>query len=261
MQSLIERHGGEAAVAPSMREVPLEENPAAFSFADDLFAGKIDVVVFLTGVGARALLDAVTTRHDRTKFLQALDRCKIAVRGPKPLAVLREWNVHVDAKAPEPNTWRELLGELDTHALIAGRSIAVQEYGKPNEDFYRELERRASRVSRVPVYQWALPNDTAPLEAAIRATIAGEFDLLLFTSAQQVYNVLEVAESRGLRAQWMEAAARCVIGSIGPTASETLHELSLPVDIEASPPKMGQLVRDAITRAPEILARKRSSQR
>src|SRR5690606_26330712 len=57
IRSLIERHGGEATVAPSLREVPLEENPAAFEFADRLLGGSLDVVVFLTGVGARGLLD------------------------------------------------------------------------------------------------------------------------------------------------------------------------------------------------------------
>jgi len=256
MRSLIERQGGEPTVVPSMREVPLADNAAAFAFAEDLFAAKIDLVIFLTGVGARTLLEAVQTRHNREQFLRALDRVTIAVRGPKPLAVLREWNVHVDLRAPEPNTWRELLAELDRHSPVIGRHVAVQEYGKPNDNFYRELEHRGALVLRVPVYQWALPEDIAPLEDAVRSIVAGRFDLLLFTSAQQAHNVVEVAESLGLRDAWLSAAARVVVASIGPTASETLRELGLPVDVEASPPKMGQLVRDALSAAAEILARK-----
>src|SRR2546428_8881683 len=52
MARLIENHGGVGLVAPSMREIPLEDNSAALSFAADLFAGKFDVVIFLTEVGA-----------------------------------------------------------------------------------------------------------------------------------------------------------------------------------------------------------------
>jgi CarD family transcriptional regulator len=41
MRSLIERQGGVATIAPSMQEVPLDENPAALQFAEQLFAGEI----------------------------------------------------------------------------------------------------------------------------------------------------------------------------------------------------------------------------
>jgi len=34
-----------------MREIPLEENSAAFAFAEKLFAGGFDMVILLTGVG------------------------------------------------------------------------------------------------------------------------------------------------------------------------------------------------------------------
>lgn len=59
MARLIENHGGVGLVAPSMREIPLKENSAALAFAEDLFAGKFDAVIFLTGVGTRILFGAV----------------------------------------------------------------------------------------------------------------------------------------------------------------------------------------------------------
>ena len=246
MRSLIERHGGEATVAPSMREIPLEENSAAFDFADELLAGRIDVVVFTTGVGTRALAEVVETRHDRTDFLNALARPVTIVRGPKPTSVLNEWKVRIDHRAPEPNTWRELLAVIDAGVEVRDRTVAVQEYGEPNDEFYAALAERGARVQPVPVYRWALPEDTAPLEQAIRSTLAGEFDTLLFTSAQQLRHVLEVAQRQGLADRWREAAARCVVASIGPTCSEALSEQGLAVHVEASPPKMGQLVRAAL---------------
>lgn len=257
MRSLIVRHGGLATVAPSMREIPLEENVAALAFGEQLFAGRIDVVVFLTGVGATALMETLSSRWSRAEIVAALDRCTIVVRGPKPVAVLHDWGLRIDHRAPEPNTWHELLATLTTAIPLAGKAIAIQEYGKPSEEFYRELERLGAIVQPVPVYRWDLPEDPEPLRRAVQQTIDGEFDVILFTSAQQFHNVLTVAEQSGSAQVWLQAANRCVVASIGPTATETLLAGGLIVDLQPSHPKMGPLVREAIAAASEILSRKR----
>lgn len=241
-----------------MRERPLGENSAALKFAESLLAGEIDIVVFLTGVGVQVLRDAVETRYHGEQFLAALDRCVIFVRGPKPARVLKSWAIHIDRQAPEPNTWRELLAVIDESSEITGQTVAVQEYGRPNEELYTALRDRGAQVLPVPVYRWTLPEETAPLEQAIRDTIAGRVDVLMFTSAFQVTAVLSVADVLGLREQWITAAARCVIASIGPTASEALTASGLTVDLEASPPRMGQLVRLTCQQSPGLLQGKSS---
>lgn len=256
MASLIERMGGLPTIAPSMREIPLGENPEAFRFGERLLNHEFRMMIFLTGVGARALLEVLESRFPRHDILLAWDRCVTIVRGPKPHAVLREWGVHVDARAPEPNTWRELLTTLDAWGSLNAVSVAVQEYGQPNELLYDELRNRAALVTRVPVYRWALPEDLNPLEQAIRRCVHGEFDALLWTSAQQVHHVLEVAEKLSMKSQFLEAANRCVIGSIGPTATETLLEQGLAPDLEPEHPKMGPLVKLVCEAGLPIVARK-----
>jgi len=257
MRSLIERHGGIATVAPSMQEVPLGENPEALQFAEELLAGRVDIIAFMTGVGAKALLAAIETRFPREQFLETLRQTHCVVRGPKPATVFRKWKVPFASQAPEPNTWRELLTVIDED--LAGKVVAIQEYGRPSTEFYAALEQRGATVRPVTVYQWALPDDTEPLLKAIRATVAGDHDVLMFTSAQQLHNTLEVAETAGLKADWLAAAAICVIASIGPTASEHLHSVGLPVDLEPDHPKMGHLVRAAAQAAPKIRESKRGN--
>lgn len=255
MQSLLERHGAVATVAPSMREVPLAENPAALDFAGKLLAGEIDVVVFMTGVGARALRDAIETRYTGEEFLAALRQCTVAVRGPKPLAVLREWQVAVDVQAPPPNTWEELLPPLDAALpCLAGRTVAVQEYGEASEELYAALRQREATVLPVTVYRWAFPEDTTPLDNAVRSMVAGEFDALMITSARQLTHILQAADALGLQDRFLAAVRRCVIGSIGPTASQCIKAAGLEVDVEASPPKMGVLARELCRQGPQILA-------
>lgn len=247
MRSLIERMGGHACVAPSMQEVPVEQNVAAVDAIRRMLAGDVDSLVLLTGVGTDAMLSVASSAGLRDELLQAMASLPLLIRGPKPAAVLSRLGLKYTVKAPEPNTWRELLEAIaQADICLAGQTVAVQEYGIANEEFYEALRSQGATVLPVPVYRWALPDDLAPLEHAIRRTIAGDFDALLFTSAQQVRHVLQVADRLGMQAKWRQAVSECLLASIGPTCSETLQAEGLDVGFEASPPKMGPLVRGTL---------------
>jgi uroporphyrinogen-III synthase len=259
---IVSSYGGEPVVAPSMREVPLESNAEAVAFAADLVAGEFDVVILLTGVGTRTLLDIVQRAHGtRRKFVDALAETVVIARGPKPAAVLREIGVAPWLIAPEPNTWREVVAALDarkSELSLQGLNVAVQEYGASNPELLAALEARGARVTRVPVYQWALPEDLGPLQKAVRSIAAGELDVALFTSATQAVHLLQIADTMGLRAAVTQRLLRMVIASIGPTTSAELRQQGLEVDLEPSHPKMGFLVREAAEQAAGLLRRKRA---
>ena len=256
MATLIAKQGGEAFVAPSMREVPLESNQEAFAFAERLFRGEFDMMIFLTGVGTRALHRILASRYGEERFPEALRGIMVVARGPKPVAALRELGVPVHVTAPEPNTWRELLQALEGSPE---RRIAVQEYGRSNTDLLDELRARGVEVTSVRVYQWAMPEDTAPLREAARKVAAGEFDVVLFTTSVQIAHLSRIAGEEGIAAEAERALRRCVIASIGPTTSEMLEEYGFTADITPSHPKMGFLVKETAERAKEILCRKRQT--
>jgi uroporphyrinogen-III synthase len=243
---LIETYGGKPFHAPAMREIPLASNLEALEFGEQLFAGKIDAVIFLTGVGARALRNVLQTAHPAEQFVEALRKVTVIARGPKPVAVLREWHVPVAITAPEPNTWRDLLQAIDTQKLdLRGKQIAVQEYGVSNHELLQGLTHRGARVTRVPVYQWVLPEDTAPLHAAVDALIAKQIDVALFTTGVQVQHLFQIAERAGKKNELAAQMRQVVNASIGPTTSEVLRGHGVAVDVEASHPKMGFLVKEA----------------
>jgi uroporphyrinogen-III synthase len=253
MASIVSSYGGQPIAAPSMKEVPLDSNPDAIAFADALERGEFDLVILLTGVGTRALVAVVErVKGSRDRFLQSLGRTRIVARGPKPVAVLRDLAVPYWLMAPEPNTWREVLLVLDDKQQefpLSGKRIAVQEYGASNPDLLAGLETRGARVTRVPVYQWALPDDSGPLEAAVRAIAEGQIDVALFTTATQVVHLLKIADSMGMRNQMRRGLSACLVGSIGPTTSEELREQGIDPDFEPTHPKMGFLVREAAEHA------------
>jgi uroporphyrinogen-III synthase len=260
ISTLISKLGGACLLAPALREVPIESNEDAVRFAGALIDGSFDVVVFLTGVGARALLAAVEHRHSREAFVAALSRTRVAVRGPKPLAVMRDWQVPIWIVAPEPNTWRELLAEIDAHAAdrpMQNARVAVQEYGVSNPELLAGLTARGANVTRVPVYQWMLPEDVEPLRRAANALARGEVDVMLLTSAVQLAHLWQIVEEQKLEPDVRRSLARTVIASIGPTTSEELTRHGLTADLQASHPKMGILVTEAAAQTHVVLERKR----
>ena len=256
---LLEQAGAVARVSPSMREVPLAGNQELVAYARRIIAGEVDVVILMTGVGLRLLLTALAGSVDQDAFVAALGRTTLVARGPKPVAALREIGLQPTHRVPEPNTWRDILHLLEQEVPLRGVRVAVQEYGQPNPDLIRGLEAQGAQVSRVRIYRWALPEDPAALEANLRAIAAGDADVLLFTSAQQVVNVVQTAERLGIGAAIQAATRRAVVASIGPTTSDALRAAGLPVDLQPPHPKMGQFVANTAARAAEALARKRAA--
>ena len=96
MKKLISYHGGVPRVAPSMREVPDLKSPYVAGFADDLFSGKIDLLVLMTGVGTRILSDIVIAESGEKEYVEALRGTTILARGPKPVAALRKLGMKPD---------------------------------------------------------------------------------------------------------------------------------------------------------------------
>lgn len=260
MAKLIESYGGRAVVAPSMRELPLESNTEALAFGRELIAGGFEIVIFLTGAGTRALARVVESAMPLADFRAALNKINVVARGPKSVAALGELGVSVTLAVPEPNTWKDLLRVLDERSgsmPLRGSRVAVQEYGSPNAELLDGLAARGAAVTRVPVYQWALPEDTGPLREAVDSIGRGEVDVALFTTSVQVMHLLRIAREMKLEEAVRAAFRRIAVGSIGPVTSEELREQGLPIDFEPEHPKMGFLVNEAAKRATEIVARKR----
>jgi uroporphyrinogen-III synthase len=260
MAKLIASNGGKATVTPSMREIPLASNIEALAFARELSEGGFDIVIFLTGVGTRALTRVVESIYPVEQFVAALRKITTVARGPKPVAALKELGVPVTVAVPEPNTWRDLLRTLDEKAEsvpLASRRVAVQEYGTPNPELLAGLADRGAHVTRVPVYEWGLPEDVGPLRAAVASVARHEFDVVMFTTSIQVDHLFQVAAEMNQEEAVRRALPRMLIASIGPSTSERLREYGLTADVEPTHPKMGYLVSETAQRSAEILRKKR----
>ena len=256
---LIRANGGEPTVVSAMREVPLESNHEALAFAERLLRGEFDLVIFTTGVGVRRLMEIAESRYDRAEIVDALRRVKLAARGPKAAAAIRELGLSVAVTAAEPCTWREVMASLEGAfgSALAGMRAAVQEYGTPNPDLLNALADHGVEAVRVPVYHWALPEDLEPLRDAVRGVAAGAFDAVVFLTAVQIIHLFMVAEEMGASSELRAGLGRMVVLSIGPSTSEELARHGIQPDLEPSHPKMGFLMNEAAARASALLEEKR----
>ena len=243
MGALVERHGGVALPAPVLQEVYNTDTPEVAGLIRDLCDGRVDTAVLQTGVGTQALFGAADELGCKDELLAALEKSTVIARSPKPAAVLRRNNVRIDLMPPEPYTTEELIGSI-AGMEFAGREVAVQAYGGPNNLLKRSLQERGASVREVALYRWGLPDDVSPVLELIRRLEQGRVDAVAFTSQPQVPNLLAIARQSGLE----DTLRRClgsesvVVASVGPVCTRRLLENGLPVDVEPEHPHMGSLV-------------------
>ncbi len=257
---LIRTYGGEPFVVPAMREIPLESNKAALDFAEALIAGDVDLVIFFTGQGVRAMMQIVETKYNPEDFIKALRRTRIAARGPKPQSALRELNIPVSVVAPDPATWREMLQaiQMEFGETLSELRVAVQEYGASNPEFLFSLSELSREVIKIPVYQWGLPEDLQPLRESVLAIANGGVDVILFMTAVQVIHLFQVAEQMACVEELRAGLEAIVVISVGPTTTEELLLYKIKPDFEPSRPKMGFMINEAAQYAGKVLRQKRS---
>lgn len=254
---LIRRYGGEPFVAPSMREVPIEQNRDALELLPALEAGKFDLLILMTGVGTRTLVQILLTQFSQEKIIAALRRVKLVVRGPKPVAALKELGLQPAITVPEPNTWREILSTFDGSIDVRSKRIAVQEYGISNPELTSALEARGATVSTISIYRWELPNDFEPLRRAIEKITQGDADIVLFTNGAQVDHLFRVAAKSDNTDSLREGLQRAVVGSVGPICTQVLEQFGIDPDVEPAHPKMGSLIAGVAASAHPLLEAKR----
>lgn len=261
-KKLIEKRGWQVISAPSMQEIPLEKNPEAFAFAEKLLAGQIGMIICMTGIGMKMLIEVLATRYPKDKIIEALSKVTVVARGPKPVKVLRDLDIPVAITIPEPNTWFEILEELDMDRKgidLTGRAVAVQEYGVSNEELVKGLKKRGANVIQVPVYRWAMPDDTKPLEHAVKEIAENKAEVVFFTNAVQIRHALKMASQIGYEEKFRQGMKQAVISSIGPTTSETIQELGFSVDFEPSHSKLGQLILETANNIEKLREEKKSA--
>ncbi len=240
LAALITKLGGVPYPAPAVREVPCKERGPVLDVIERIVRDEVGMVVLMTGVGTRALLDLARETGRREALLAALGRTTVVARGPKPIAALGEVHLRPDLVPGEP-TSAGVLAVLAGRELH-GRRVAVQLAGDDSRLLLDGLAARGAQVLEIALYEWALPEDVAPLERLARDAVDGGVDVIAFTSSPQIRHLFDVAERLGLAEPLARALReRVVTAVIGPVCRATLAERGIPSVVEPEKGTMGAL--------------------
>jgi uroporphyrinogen-III synthase len=244
--ALFERLGAAVLACPLLEEKPVENRQELDDFVRRVVAGNLNVMIFLTGVGAKFLVAEADSLGIKAEFLKALDRMTIVVRGPKPVAALRQFGVRVDVIPQNPTT-EGVIEALRSHDL-KDRRVGVQLYGTPNPQLLTALEAKGAQVTPVQVYAYGAAADSSAVNAVIRQTLDGRVQVIAFTSGPQVHMLFDFASQLGVAAPLKDALnERVTIASIGEVTSRALHEKGLLPKIVPAQSKMGALAQAVAT--------------
>ncbi|KIQ62775.1 bifunctional uroporphyrinogen-III synthetase/response regulator domain protein [Kitasatospora griseola] len=239
--ALLTRRGAQVVEAPVLRIVPLADDIALREATERCLAGPLDYVVATTDVGWRGWMSAAEGWGRGTALAAACRGAVVLSRGPKATGAVRASGL---GEGFSPST--EATGELLTWLLarpLDGRRIAIQEHGVRLDTFAVALRERGAEVISVPVYQWAPPDDMAPVRRLVEQTVRRQVHALTFTSAPAVAAFLATAEAEGLREPVLDALRGDVLPvCVGTLCARPFADLGLPT-VYPERGRLGSLVR------------------
>lgn len=241
MLEMIARRGGVPLWAPALEEVPDIDPLELKALIKDWREQPYKVVIFQTGVGTRMLFQTTDELNLTDELVKLLSNAVVVVRGPKPVGELNSRGVKIDIRAQSPFT-TETVAEGIIQIPVQGERVLVQRYGAANLGLREILIDRGARIVELATYRWALPQDLKPLQKLLAALANSSVDAVVFTSAVQLQNLFNVAESLHSDRLLADQLNQVVIASIGPICSKALMVRGIRPTFEASPPKLGPLL-------------------
>ena len=242
MAGLIRRHGGVPLAAPVMQEHYRQDSPEVRQAIADVCDGRVEVAIFLTGVGANAMMGIADGMGRLPEFEATLRNITVVARSPKPGRILRRHKIPIAVMPPEPYTSSDLTAAMAGLSLN-GKRVVFQRYGGPDSELPTYLREQGADYRELTLYDWGLPDDSGPVLELIDRMEQGKVDALAFTSRPQVPNLLEIAAAAGREETLRDCLAGSIaVASVGPVCTRKLRECSINVDVEPEHPHMGNLV-------------------
>ena len=240
LAEMVVRLGGTPVSAPAVRERPTTVD--AGPVRARLIAGQFPYAIVLTGAGATALFAEAERRGLLNDVKAAMNALRIISRGPKPQTALKRYGLSAAIITAKPHTTQELLEALND-VNLEGLPVLLLHYGEMNTTFTDALKDRGALVEDLCLYEWALPEDIAPIRRLVGQIVNNEIDALLFTSQIQFRFLIDIAHETGAVADLVAALnEHVIVGAVGPVCAAALRAGGVVPDVLPASPNSASLV-------------------
>ncbi len=211
-------------------------------FIEETLEGKFAVVIFYTGIGILAVLDAAQQLGKYETLKDALGHVIVIARGPKGKGALKRHNLAPNFLAEPPTT--QGLVKLVEGLDVQGKRVAVALAGdQPSSALAEAVERSGGEIYQFAPYHYRLPEDRSAIRAFIQRVLAGEVGLLVFTTPPQVTILMDAAEKLGLDQKLLEVInGSATVAAVGTVTAGMLAGYGVKVSVcppEANETMMG----------------------
>jgi len=239
------RRGAQVDIAPALGvEAHLDED-TLLSRTRALIAEPADLVIVTTGIGFRSWLDTAEAAGLRDELIAALGEVRLIARGPKARGALQAADLVPDWVA-ESETSAEIADFL-VHDGVEGQRIVVQHHGAGDDGLEKALTAAGAATTGLVIYRWGPPPDPEAVRASVRATAAGEYDAVLFTSAPGAAAWWRVVVDERLEPSVLgrHGAGRLLVAAVGPVTAEPLRTVGVD-PLVPNRGRLGALVRAVV---------------
>ena len=211
-------------------------------FIEEMLEAKLAVIIFYTGIGILAVLDAAQQLSKYEMLKDALGRIIVIARGPKGKGALKRHNLTPNFLAEPPTT--QGLVKLVKGLDVQGKWVAVALAGdQPSSALAEVVERGGGEIYQFAPYHYRLPEDRSAIGAFIQRVLAGEVGLLVFTTPPQVTILMDAAEKLGMDHKLLEVMnSSATVAAVGTVTAGTLARYGVKVSVcppEADETMMG----------------------
>jgi uroporphyrinogen-III synthase len=239
---LLKRRGADVLHGPTISTLYLADDEALRAATVSLIEAPPAYLVATTGIGIRAWLEAAHTWALGGALTAALGQAKVVARGPKAAGAVQSGGLEVWQRSPSERL-PEILDLLRAEPL-AGRRVAVQEYGTESPELTGALIEAGAEVVSVPVYRWRLPDDDLAARRLVEAACSGRLDAVTFTSAPAVHNLFLIADRMEAAGALRQAFNDGVVaGCVGPVCGGAARDAGIEAPLQPEVGRLGLLVR------------------
>ena len=231
LSAMFAARGAQVVACPLIFPVSHGVEEPVREFIEQALEGKFAVVIFYTGIGIEAALEAARQLGKYEALKDALTRMTVTARGPKGKGALKRHNLTPNFLAQPPTTQGliKLVEGLD----VKGKRVAVALAGdQPSSALSEAVKRGGGEAFEFAPYHYHLPEDLGEIGAFIQRVIAREINLLAFTTPPQVTILMGAAEKLGSAQELLQALnSSATIAAVGTVTAGALARYGVKVSV------------------------------